>query len=120
MKAEAERLNSLPIDTDGHTPESNFYNVNIKNILVKTFHTMFCSCYVLDSRLHNAGSIGLPKWELRSNICVYLGHATFHARSVALVYPLDMSAHSTMLSLTMTSQRYHEWKQEQSHHIGQI
>jgi hypothetical protein len=47
---------------------------------------MFCPCYVLDSRLHNAGSIGLPKWEPRSNIRVYLGHSPFHAGSVALVY----------------------------------
>jgi hypothetical protein len=47
---------------------------------------MFCPCYVLDSRLHNVGSIGLPKWELRSNVCVYLGHSLFHAGSVALVY----------------------------------
>ncbi len=42
--------------------------------------------YVLGSRLHNAGSIGLPKWEPRSNICVYLGNSLFHSRSVALVY----------------------------------
>jgi hypothetical protein len=47
---------------------------------------MFCPCYVLDSRLHNVGSIGPPKWEPRSNICVYLGHSLFHAGSVALVY----------------------------------
>ena len=47
---------------------------------------MICPCYVLDSRLHNVGSIGLPKWEPRSNICVYLRHSPFHAASVALVY----------------------------------
>jgi hypothetical protein len=47
---------------------------------------MFCPCFVLASRLHNAGSIGPPKWEPRSNICVYLGHSPFHAGSVALVY----------------------------------
>ncbi len=70
LKAAAERMNSLHIDTDGSTPESKFYGVNIENIPVKTFRTMFCPCYVLDSRLHNAGSIGLPKWEPRSNICV--------------------------------------------------
>ncbi len=86
IKAAAERMNSLHIDTDSHTPESKFYGVNIENILVKTFHTMFCPCYVLDSRLHNVGSIGLPKWEPRSNISVYLGHSPFHAGSVALVY----------------------------------
>jgi hypothetical protein len=47
---------------------------------------MFCPFYVLDSRLHNVGSIGLPKWEPRSNICIYLGHSLFHAGSVGLVY----------------------------------
>jgi hypothetical protein len=55
-------------------------------IPVKTFHTNFCPCYVLDSRLHNAGSIGPPKWEPRSYICIYLGHFPCHAGIVALVY----------------------------------
>jgi hypothetical protein len=86
IKAVAERMNSLHIDTDGHTPESQFCGVNIENIPVKTFHTMFCPCYVLDSRLHNAGSIRPPKWEPRSNICVNFRHSPFHAGSVALVY----------------------------------
>jgi hypothetical protein len=86
IKAAAERMNSLHIGTDGHTPESKFYHVNIEYIPVKIFYTIFCPCYVRDSRLHNGGSIGLPKWEPRSNICVYLGHSPFHARSVALVY----------------------------------
>ncbi len=86
IKAAAERMNSLHIDTEDHTPESKFYVGNIGNITVKTFHTMFCPCYVLDSRLHNTGLIGLPKWEPKSNIGVYLGRSLFHARSVALVY----------------------------------
>jgi hypothetical protein len=89
IKAAAERMNSLHIDIDGHTPESKFYGVNIENIPVKTFHTIFCPCYVLGSRLHNAGSITLPKWEPRSIILVYLGHSPFHAGSVALVYNLS-------------------------------
>jgi hypothetical protein len=86
IKAAAERMTTLHIDTDGHISESKFYGVNIENTPVKTFHTLFCPCFVLDSRLHNAGSIGPSKWELRSNICVYLRHSPFHARSVALVY----------------------------------
>jgi hypothetical protein len=86
IKAAAERMSSLYIDTDSHTPESKFYSVDIENIPVKTFCTMFCPCYILDSKLHNAGSIGLQKWELGSNICVYLGHSLFHTGSVALVY----------------------------------
>jgi hypothetical protein len=86
IKAAAKVMNSLHIDTDGHTPKSKVYSVNIENIPVKTIHTMFYPCYVLDSRLHNASSIGPQKWELRSNIFVYLGHFLFHAGSVALVY----------------------------------
>jgi hypothetical protein len=44
IKAAAERMNSLHIDTNSHTPESKFYSVNIENIPVKTFHTMLCPC----------------------------------------------------------------------------
>jgi hypothetical protein len=88
-KAAAERMNSLHINTDGNTPDSKFYGINIGNIPVESCHTMFCPCYVLDSRLHNAGSIGPPKWEPRSNIRIYLGHSLFHDRSVALVYKLS-------------------------------
>ncbi len=86
IKAVAKWIDSLHIDTEGNTPESKFYSINIKNIPVKSYHTMFCPCYVLDSRLHNAGSFGPPKWEPWSNIRVYLGHSLFHAKSVALVY----------------------------------
>jgi hypothetical protein len=42
IKAAAERMNSLHIDTEGHIPESKFYGVNIEIIPVKIFHTMFC------------------------------------------------------------------------------
>jgi hypothetical protein len=44
IKAAAERMNSLHIDTGGHTPESKFYGVHIENIPVKPFQTMFCPC----------------------------------------------------------------------------
>ncbi len=71
IKAAAERMNSLHIDTEGHTSESKFCGVNIENIPVKTFHTMICPCYVLDSRLHNVGSIGLPKIETKiKHLCI--------------------------------------------------
>jgi hypothetical protein len=86
IKAVATRINSLHIDTDGPRPESKFYGVNIKNKPVKIIHTMFCPCCILDSRLHNMGSIGPPKWELISNIHVCLGHSLLHVGSVALVY----------------------------------
>ena len=87
IKAASKRMNIIHIDTDGNTPQSKFYGIIIESKLMRSFHTMFCPCYVLDSRLHNVGSIGPPKWEQRSNICVYLGHSPFHAgQGVALAY----------------------------------
>ena len=50
------------------------------------FATFFCPVYVLDSRAQSAGGPGLPKWEPRCRIGVYLGHSPFHAGSVALVF----------------------------------
>ena len=86
LKAMAERVNKLHISPDGATPESILYGVSPQEIRVASFHTLFCPVYVLDSKLHNAGSIGPPKWEPRSRIGVYLGHSPFHAGSVALVF----------------------------------
>ncbi len=46
----------------------------------------FTSSKTQSDILSNADSIGPPKWEPRSNICVYLWHSPFHTRIVALVY----------------------------------
>ena len=86
MKAVAERLNSLQVDTQGRTPESILHDIKVEEIPVKSFHTLFCPTYVLDARLQSAGGAGPPKWEPRSRIGVYLGHSPFHAGSVALVW----------------------------------
>ena len=85
MKAVAERLNSLQVDTQGRTPGSIFHDIKVEEIPVKSFHTLFCTTYVIDARLQSAGGAGPPKWEPRSRIGVYLGHSPFHADSVALV-----------------------------------
>ena len=71
---------------NGSTPEFILYNVKNEKIPVKSFHTLFCPVYVLDSRLQSAGGPGPPKWEPRSRIGVYLGHSPFHAGSVALIF----------------------------------
>ena len=86
MKAMADRHNSLQTNQKGQTPKSIMYNISTTDIPVKSYHTLFCPVYVLDSRLHNAGSPGPPKWEPRSRIGVYLGHSPFHAESMALVF----------------------------------
>ena len=86
LKAVAERLNTLQIDSLGRTPESILHGIDVDDIPVKSFHTLFCPVYVLDARLQSAGGAGPPKWEPRSRIGVYLGHSPFHAGSVALVW----------------------------------
>ena len=86
MKAVAERLNTLQIDTLGRTPESILHGIDVEDIPVKSFHTLFCPVYVLDARLQSAGGAGPPKWEPRARIGVYMGHSPFHAGSVALVW----------------------------------
>ncbi len=120
IKAAAERMNSLHIDTEVHTPESKFCGVNIEHIPVKPFHTMFCPCWTVDSTTR----VQLDRQNgNRDQTFVYILDTLRFAPEVlhlSTTHPLDMSSHSTMLSLMMTSQRYHKWKQEQSHHIGQI
>ena len=85
MKAISDRLNILKIYHKGRKPESIFHGVNMEDIPVKSFHTLFIPIYVLDARLPNAGGAGPPKWEPRLHIWVYLVHSAFHAGSIALV-----------------------------------
>ena len=86
MKAAAERHNSLSVNAKNQTPSSVLYNVELKAIPVKNFHTLFCPIYVLDSRAQSAGGPVPLKWEPRCRIGVYLEHSPFHAGSVALVF----------------------------------
>ena len=72
IKAVAERMNSLQVDLTGQTPESILHGVEIEDIQVKSYHTIFCPTYVLDARLQSSGGAGPPKWEPRSRIGVYL------------------------------------------------
>ncbi len=86
FKVAAERHNQLSLTATGQTPLSILHDVLVENIPVKTFHTLFCPVYVLDSCLQSADGPGPPKWGLHSRIGVYLGHSPFHAGSVALVF----------------------------------
>ena len=86
MKAVAERHNKIQIDVMGQTPESILHNLQIKDIPVKSYHTLFCPAYVLDARLQSSGGAGPPKWEPCSRIGLYLGHSPFHVGNVALVW----------------------------------
>ena len=86
VKATADRHNTLNLNVNHETPESALRGTDADDVPVKTFHTLFCPVYVLDSRLQNAGGAGPPKWEPRARMGVYLGHSPFHAGSVALVW----------------------------------
>ena len=70
----------------GQTPESILHGVEIEDIPVKSYHTLFSPTYVLDARLQNYGGAGPPKWKPRSRIGVYLGHSPFHTGNVSLVW----------------------------------
>ena len=74
------------IGDDGLTPEERFSQMKIKRDL-RHEHTLFCPVYVLDAKLQG-GISGLPKWEPRSRVGVYLGQSPHHASNVALVLNL--------------------------------
>ena len=86
IKSVAERINSLQIDTLIRTLESILHGIDVEDIPVKSFHTLFCPVYVIDARLHSDGGGGPPKWEPRSSIGVYLGQSPFHTGSVELFW----------------------------------
>ena len=86
IKAVAERMNTLHVNSAGQMPESLMYGVDLETVPVRNFHTLFYPVYVLDHQLQSAGGPGPPKWEPRSHIGVYLGHSPFHADSVTLVF----------------------------------
>ena len=51
MKVIDEGLNSLHMYHKGRMPEYILHGVNVEDILVKSFHTLFSPIYVLDARL---------------------------------------------------------------------
>jgi Integrase core domain. len=87
LKAAERTRNTLRIDVNGLTPEERVTRTTIRRD-VRHEHTLFCPVYVLDHRLQ--GSVkGVPKWEPRSRLGIYLGMSPEHASSVALVLNLQ-------------------------------
>ena len=54
---------------------------------LKDKHLWGCFIYILDHRLQDVSG-GMPKWEPRSRLGIYLVRSPYHARSVALVLNL--------------------------------
>ena len=84
LKAAQDRLNQLNVDLKGTTPDMRFSGVAAVNLRLRDFHTFGCPCYILDSRLQTNPK-GVPKWEPRARLGIYLGRSPAHAGNVALV-----------------------------------
>ena len=84
LKAAQDRLNQINVNLDGKTPDMRFSGVAANNIRLRDFHTFGCPCYVLDSRLQTNPK-GVPKWDPRARLGIYLGRSPAHAGNVALV-----------------------------------
>ena len=61
-----------------------FSDVASKSLRLADFHTFGCPCYILDARLQSDPK-GVPKWEPRARVGIYLGRSPAHASNVALV-----------------------------------
>ena len=60
FKAVAERHNCLSLNSNGLTPNPILHDVLLDVIPVKTFHTLFCPGYVLDTWTQSAGGPASP------------------------------------------------------------
>ena len=69
IKAVSERHNILHVYHKGQTSSSILHGVDLEDIPVKYFHTLFCPIYALYARLQSAGGTGPPKWEM----CLCIG-----------------------------------------------
>jgi hypothetical protein len=74
---------ALHLDEDGRSALNKFTGVDVKPDL-KDFHPFGCPVFVLDERLQSSVG-GIPKWEPRARVGVYLGQSPCHAGNVALV-----------------------------------
>lgn len=84
LKAAQDRHNQLNIDLQGKSPDMKFSGVAASTFRFRDFHTFGCPCYILDSRLQSS-TIGVPNWEPRARLGIYLGRSPAHASNVALV-----------------------------------
>ena len=83
-KCAKDRMNNLHVDLNLETQDMKFSNTKALNIQLNHYHTFGYPVYILDSRLQTNPK-GVPKWEPRSKLVIYVGHSPAHAGSVALV-----------------------------------
>ncbi len=119
LKEAAYHLNWLFLRSDGQSCEATFFNVDKEFFDPSIYHTFRSPCFVLDSRLQS-GIGGLPKWEPRSCLGIYVGHSPSHAGSVALfsIHKLATFLHSIMGYLMISLQWFHSWRKTKCLLIG--
>ena len=83
-KCVEEHINNLHVNLDGESPDMLFSSAKAVNVQLRHHHTFGCPVYILDSRLQTNPK-GVPKWEPRSRLGIYVGHSSSCAGSVALV-----------------------------------
>jgi hypothetical protein len=105
IKAATERMNSLHIDTDNHTPESKFYGVNIENIPVEIFTQCSVHAAFLTADSTMRVQLDCQNGDQDHALVCILDTLCFMPEVLhwSTNHPLVMSAQSTMLSLMMTS-----------------
>ena len=74
----------MNVNLQGTTPDMRYSRVAAMTLRLHDFHTFGCPCYILDSQLQK-NSKGVPKWEPRARLGIYLGLSPAHAANVALV-----------------------------------
>ena len=84
LKEAAYRLNKLNISTDGRSNEARFFGIDGDMFNKSMFHVFGSPTFVLEAKLQS-GVAGVPKWDPRSRMGIYVGHSPSHSGSVALV-----------------------------------
>jgi len=84
LKEAAYRMNKLSINSDGRSNEARFFGIDGDLFDESTFHVFGSPTFVLEAKLQS-GVAGVPKWDPRSRLGIYVGHSPSHAGSVALV-----------------------------------
>ena len=83
LKAVVRAHKKFKLDSNHLSPEEKFSRLKVKQS-AKEEHTLFCPVYCLDAKLQG-GIGGLPKWDPRSRLGIFVGHSPDHASDVALV-----------------------------------
>ena len=84
LKAAQDCLNQLNVNLQGKIPDKRYSGVAAMTLYLRDFHTFGCPCYILDSQLQTNPK-GVPKWEPRARLGIYLRRSPAHDEDVALV-----------------------------------